>query len=140
MAESRGHLVFACGDSLYAVPAERAQEVVSLPALTRVPGAPPHLLGVFAHRGEVIPVIDLAHLTGARVTEASRRAVLVRVARGGLALTATRVSGVSVLQGPFDPMGTSGVQAHLGGPVTAPAGQVAVIEPEGFFEFLSRGA
>lgn len=132
--------MFACGESLYAVPAERAQEVVSLPALTRVPGAPAHLLGVFAHRGEVVPVIDLAHLTGAKVTEASRRAVLIRVPRGGLALTATRVAGVSVLQGPFDPLGTTGVQAHLTGPATAPAGQVAVIEPEGFFEFLSRGA
>ncbi len=140
MADSRGHLVFACGESLYAVPADRAQEVVSLPALTRVPGAPSHLLGVFAHRGEVIPVIDLALLTGTKVEGAMKRAVLVRVARGGLALTATRVAGVSVLTGPFDPLGTSGIQAHLKGPATAPAGQVAVIEPEGFFEFLARGA
>ncbi len=122
------------------MPADRAQEVVSLPALTRVPGAPSHLLGVFAHRGEVIPVIDLAMLTGATVEGTMKRAVLVRVARGGLALTATRVAGISILQGPFDPLGTSGIQAHLTGPATAPAGQVAVIEPEGFFEFLARGA
>ena len=27
----KGHLVFACGESLYAVPAECAAEVVSLP-------------------------------------------------------------------------------------------------------------
>lgn len=140
MADSRGHLVFACGESLYAVPAERAQEVVSLPALTRVPGGPAHLLGVFAHRGEVIPVIDLAMLTGAKVDGTSKRAVLIRVARGGIALTATRVAGVSVLTGSFEPLGASGIQAHLKGPATAPAGQVAVIEPEGFFEFLARGA
>src|SRR4051812_44057840 len=99
MPASRGHLEFACAETLYAVPADRAQEVVSLPALTRVPGAPSHLLGVFAHRGEVIPVIDLGALTGAKVEGASKRAVLVRVNRGGLALTATRVAGVSVLQG-----------------------------------------
>lgn len=140
MADSRGHLVFACGESLYAVPAERAEEVVNLPALTRVPGGPQHLLGVFAHRGEVIPVVDLALLTGAKVDGPPRRAVLVRVARGGLALTATRVAGVSVLQGPFGALGTSGINAHLAGPATAPAGQVAVIEPEGFFEFLARGS
>src|SRR4051812_15064001 len=139
MADTRGHLVFACGESLYAVPADRAQEVVSLPALTRVPGAPSHLLGVFAHRGEVIPVIDLGALTGAKAETKVRRAVLVRVSRGGLALTASRVAGVSVLQGTFDPLGSDGVQAHLKGPARAPAGDVAVIEPEGFFEFLARG-
>src|SRR3954469_6682553 len=116
MADSRGHLVFACGESLYAVPADRAQEVVSLPVLTRVPGAPSHLLGVFAHRGEVIPVIDLGALTGVAHEGKLRRAVLVRVSRGGLALTATRVAGVSVLQGSFDPLGTNGIQAHLKGP------------------------
>src|SRR4051812_7280013 len=140
MADTRGHLVFACGESLYAIPAERAQEVVSLPALTRVPGAPGHLLGVFAHRGEVIPVIDLSLLTGTPAPDARKRAVLIRVARGGLALTATRVAGVSVLQGTFDPLGASGIQAHLRGPARAPTGDVAVIDPEGFFEFLAHGA
>ena len=139
MADSRGHLVFACGESLYAVPADRAQEVVSLPALTRVPGAPGHLLGVFAHRGEVIPVIDLAALMGAKTELTLRRAVLIRVARGGLALTATRVAGVSVLSGTFEPLGTGGIHAHLKGPAKAPAGDVAVIDPEGFFDFLAQG-
>ena len=136
----RGHLVFACGESLYAVPAERAAEVVSLPQLTRVPGAPPHLLGVFAHRGEVIPVIDIALLVGAKGETASRRAVLVRVPRGSLALTASRGAGGSVLTGDGAPLGTSGVQAHLRGPMKAAAGEVAVIEPEGIFEHLSKGA
>jgi purine-binding chemotaxis protein CheW len=140
MADSRGHLVFACGESLYAVPADCAQEVVSVPALTRVPGAPAHLLGVFAHRGEVIPVIDLASLTGSATPSAFRRAVLVKVGRGGLALTASRVAGVSVLQGTFDALGTTGIQAHLKGPAKAPAGDVAVIEPDGFFEFLTHGS
>jgi purine-binding chemotaxis protein CheW len=136
----KGHLVFACGESLYAVPAERAAEVVSLPALTRVPGAPPHLLGVFAHRGEVIPVIDIGLLVGAKGESATRRAVLVRVPRGSLALTAGRVAGVSALTGSMEPMGTTGVQAHLKGPAKANAGDVAVIEPEGMFELLSKGS
>jgi purine-binding chemotaxis protein CheW len=136
----KGHLVFACGESLYAVPAERAAEVVSLPALTRVPGAPPHLLGVFAHRGEVIPVIDMGLLVGSKGESHTRRAVLVRVPRGSLALTAGRVAGVSALTGTFEPLGQTGVQAHLKGPARAPAGDVAVIEPEGMFELLSKGS
>jgi purine-binding chemotaxis protein CheW len=37
------------------------------------------------------------------------------------------------------PLGATGVQAHLRGPATAPSGDVAVIEPEGMFELLSKG-
>ncbi|MGQ0506875.1 MAG: chemotaxis protein CheW, partial [Myxococcaceae bacterium] len=134
MSEPRqSHLVFSCGASWYAVPAARSAEVVSFPALTRVPGAPAHLLGVFAHRGEVIPVIDLATLTGNK-PETTKRAVLVRLDRGVLALTASKVAGVSLIEGKQDPLGTSGVQAHLRGPVQAMGSDVAVIEPEGLFD------
>src|SRR3954469_20247620 len=121
MSEQRqSHLVFACGQSWYAIPADAASEVVSFPELTRVPGAPPHLLGVFAHRGEVIPVIDIALLVGNKGEPQLKRAVLVRVPRGSLALTASRVAGVSVLTGELTPLGTTGVQAHLRGPAKAP--------------------
>lgn len=144
MAESRAsasHLVFACGTSWFAVPSDRAAEVVTFPELTRVPGAPSHLLGVFAHRGEVIPVIDLAHLTGANA-EATRRAVLLRLPRGVVALTASRVAGVSAVTGKLDALGTSGVHVHLKGPAQAAVGgqEVAVIEPDGLFDFLAQGA
>jgi purine-binding chemotaxis protein CheW len=147
MTEQRqSHLVFSCGSSWYAVPADRAAEVVSFPELTRVPGAPPHLLGVFAHRGEVIPVVDLATLAGAtmanaaiRLSDTSRRAVLLRLSRGSLALTATKVAGVSSLTGKMDPLGSSGVHLHLRGPARSANNEVAVIEPEGLFEYLSQG-
>lgn len=135
----RGHLVFACGSSLYAVPAETAAEVVTLPALTRVPGAPMHLVGVFAHRGEVLPVVDLSRLAGKPLEDTFKRAVLVRSTGGAVALTATKVLGVSQLEGAPERLGEKGLQAHLRGPARAPAGEVAVIEPDGFFDFLSRG-
>ncbi len=134
----RGHLVFACGNSLYAVPSETAAEVVNLPSLTRVPGSKPHLLGVFAHRGEVLPVIDLALLVTGK-SESPRRAVVVRVAKGVMALTATRVNGVAALSGSFERLGDTGVSAHLRGPASAPAGSVSVIDPEGLIDFLSHG-
>src|SRR5688500_11461025 len=93
---TESHLLFACGPSWYAVPADAAAEVVLFPDLTRVPGAPSHLLGVFAHRGAVTPVIDLPRLTGSGHQD-SRRGVLVRLARGSFALTATRVAGVAAV-------------------------------------------
>ena len=140
MSEQRqSHLVFACGASWYAVPADCAAEVVSLPELTRVPGSPSHLMGVFAHRGEVIPVVDLDVLVGGQ-GEAARRAVLLRLPRGCVALTVSKVAGVSQLSGKLDPLGNSGVRLHLKGPARTQRNDVAVIEPDGLFEFLSQGA
>lgn len=137
VADTHGHLVFACGSSLYAVPADTASEVVTVPHLTRVPGAPAHLLGVFAHRGEVLPVIDLARLTGHPLEEAFKRAVLVRTPKGAVALTASRVLGVATLEGSFERLGEAGVQQHLRGPARSASGEVAVIDTQTFVEFLS---
>ena len=134
----QSYLVFACGSSWYAVPAECAAEVVSFPELTRVPGAPGHLLGVFAHRGEVIPVVDMGMLVSGE-SEPTRRAVLVRLARGTLALTASRVAGVSQVDGRLEPLGAHGVHLHLRGPARSAQRDVAVIDPEGLFDHLSQG-
>lgn len=88
----------------------------------------------------MIPVIDLAALTGA-TPEKTRRAVLLRLSRGVLALTASRVAGVSSVSGKTDALGSAGVHVHLRGPAHATVGgqEVAVIEPDGLFEFLSQG-
>lgn len=139
-AVSASHLVFASGSSWFAVPSDRAAEVVTFPELTRVPGAPPHLLGVFAHRGEVIPVVDLALLTGATAAK-TKRAVLLRLNRGVLALTASAVAGVSAVSGKMDVLGSAGVHLHLRGPAQAATGghEVAVIDPDGLFDFLAQG-
>lgn len=130
--------MFAVGSSLYAVPADTASEVVTVPSLTRVPGAPAHLLGVFAHRGEVLPVVDLTRLLGTPLDGAFRRAVLLRTPKGAVALTATKVLGVSTLEGSFDRLGETGVQQHLRGPARAPAGEVAIIDTQTFVDFLSQ--
>ena len=133
------HLVFASGASWYAVPSERAAEVVSFPELTRVPGAPPHVLGVFAHRGEVIPVVDLAVLAGGKA-EPTRRAVLLRIGKGSFALTASKVAGVSTISGKHEPLGASGARLHFRGPAQAGKNEVAVIDLEGLFDYLSQGS
>jgi purine-binding chemotaxis protein CheW len=130
--------VFGCGSRLFAVPADTASEVVNVPALTRVPGAPPHMLGVFAHRGEILPVVDLSRLLGHTLDEQFKRAVLVRTAKGAIALTATKVLGVSTLEGVFERLGQVGVLAHLRGPLrTVDQGEVAAIDTQNLVEFLS---
>jgi purine-binding chemotaxis protein CheW len=112
---------------------------VTVPSLTRVPGAPAHLQGVFAHRGEVIPVVDLTTLTSNQATPGDR-AVLLRMPEGSFAIVATRVAGVSAISGSLTPMGSSGVHMHLRGPAQASSREVAVIELQGLFEFLKQSA
>lgn len=133
------HLVFACGSSEYAVPDGIAIEVVVLPPLTVVPGAPRHVLGIFAHRGEVMPVVEMARLVGRPLETPASRAVLVRGAAGLVALSATRVRGVEVLEGNWERLGAEGVMACLSGPAVAPSGEVAVIDVAALVGFLARG-
>lgn len=128
-------LLFASGAEWYAVPAERAAEIVALESLTRIPGASRQVLGVFAHRGEVIPVIDLTLLRTGGDGDASR-AVIVRATRGTYALTVTRVLGVAPIGAASARMGEAGVLAYLTGPVRAQEREVAVVDVEGLFDFL----
>jgi purine-binding chemotaxis protein CheW len=78
----------------------------------------------------------MARLVGSKGDEAYPRAGLLRVNRGSVALTANRVHGIATLSGSFERLGDGGVQQHLKGPAKAPAGEVAVIDPEGLLEFL----
>jgi len=85
------------GDERFAVEAGLVHEVVRLPPITPLPGSPPFLLGVAAHRGEVLPVVDLARLMGrgeARLHQRSRVAV-VRFEGMVMALLADQIEGLT---------------------------------------------
>ncbi len=140
MSTAEGHLVFSSAQSLYGVPTFNAVEVLSPTALTRIPGAPSHVLGVYAHRGELVPVVDLGVLLHVRTVEnaEAKRAVLVRGSRGSVAIGATEVIGVNALEESAQPLGEDGVYACLRGPVTTQAGQVVLVMPEQLIEFLAR--
>jgi purine-binding chemotaxis protein CheW len=75
--------------SLYGLPVEDVQEVMSPHALTRVFHAPPALAGVTSLRGEVLPVLDLGRLLGvpASISAPDPCIVVVRE-RGGQRLRA----------------------------------------------------
>ncbi len=83
----------------FAVEASLVHEVVRLPPLTPLPGMPPFLLGVCAHRGEVLPVIDLARLLGrgeSKIHGRSRMAI-ARVDGMAVALLTDSVEGLTKL-------------------------------------------
>lgn len=52
-------VVFTLGLEEYAIHISYAQEIIRVPALTKVPSIPEFIEGVFNLRGKVIPVIDL---------------------------------------------------------------------------------
>jgi purine-binding chemotaxis protein CheW len=63
----------------YAFEAPLVTEVVRLGPLTRLPASPSFLPGVFTHRGEVLPVLDIGQLVGqpAVPIRANTRAAIV---------------------------------------------------------------
>jgi purine-binding chemotaxis protein CheW len=133
--ETRGHLVFSCSGGLYGVPAAAAAEVVNLPLLTAVPGAPRHLMGVFAHRGEIIPVVDLSVMVGNGLGS-YRRAVLLRHSGSAVAFAATKVVGVLAVAGALDVLGDAGVLLHLRGVARCSAGALCVLDVGGLVTYL----
>jgi purine-binding chemotaxis protein CheW len=57
-------LVLPIGDDRYGLDLLEVREVVPQPVLTPLPGAPRAVLGVINLRGDVVPVLDTAHLLG----------------------------------------------------------------------------
>lgn len=64
MQSSADFVTFALEDSLYAVTVHRVQEILDLRPIARMPGTPPHLLGVIDLRGATVPVVDMRVLLG----------------------------------------------------------------------------
>jgi purine-binding chemotaxis protein CheW len=62
--------VFRAGRERFCLPVLDVEEVVDWPLVTRLPLAPPYLLGIFNLRGSVVPLVDIAF------TEARRPGLL----------------------------------------------------------------
>src|SRR5580700_150147 len=58
-AGSHQVLTFVLGTETYGVDILRVQEIRGWTAVTKIPHAPPHVLGVLNLRGSIVPVVDL---------------------------------------------------------------------------------
>ena len=117
----------------YAFEAPLVTEVVRLGPLTRLPAAPAFLPGVFTHRGEVLPVLDIGQLVGlgAIPIRASTRAAIVHCGPWKVAVVSESVEGlVSIprraLEAP--PAESSGVAEFLSAVGRDKAGAVAILD------------
>ncbi|MCE7028608.1 chemotaxis protein CheW [Jiella avicenniae] len=59
MAERTQYVTLGVGDSLFAIPVARVQEILEPQPLARMPRAPADFLGVIDVRGQGVPVTDL---------------------------------------------------------------------------------
>ena len=79
-------LVYRVAGRRHALPVSDVVEVTPSVDLTPLPGAPPQVLGAFAFRGEVVPLIDLAATSGATPLPLRLPEHFVVVATGGRTL------------------------------------------------------
>jgi purine-binding chemotaxis protein CheW len=60
----RKFILFRLAGERYGLEIEKVREIIELPAITRLPNAPPWLRGFFNLRGHIIPALDVYELLG----------------------------------------------------------------------------
>lgn len=92
-------LVFRAGNRVYACDVTQVREVVPVPVVTRIPGAPPAVLGLINVRGAIITVFDAGELLHQRPLERRDSIVLVvDHGQNGVGLAVERVADVRALR------------------------------------------
>lgn len=97
MSAAQQIVTLGCGDDLFAVPVDRVQEILDLCPVSRLPHAPPHLLGVIDVRGDDVALADLRTILGLPSnpdTEATRIVVLLLNREGRRAVVALKADRV----------------------------------------------
>lgn len=74
---SRQCVVFELGNEQYGVDIFQVREIIRIPRIVHVPGAPEYVEGVINLRGGVIPVIDLRKRFGIVGSDAAGRCIVV---------------------------------------------------------------
>ncbi|MGC3981439.1 MAG: chemotaxis protein CheW [Steroidobacteraceae bacterium] len=70
-------LTFVLASESYAVDIQRVQEIRGWTAVTPIPEAPSHILGVLNLRGAIVPIIDLRARIGITPVEPSATTVII---------------------------------------------------------------
>lgn len=95
--DTRFLLLFRIGAEMFALPLERIEEAIELPALHGVPTRERHLLGVVDWRGRLLPVYSALRVLGAE-SAAESVAVVVRDGERHIGLAVDDVEDVLELR------------------------------------------
>jgi chemotaxis signal transduction protein len=145
--EASGGVLLRLGGSRFTVAMADVAEVTALPAVTRLPGAPPWLVGVANWRGRMLPVLDIRTLVGVPVTPLASSARLVVVMAGSrgevtAGLVAEAVPGVYdvAVDAMSAPPATQPPEAArlVAGQVTDALGPIAVLDVEALLALRER--
>ena len=79
----RQYCVFRTGRERFCLSVLDVEEVVEWPGLTRLPLAPPFLMGIFNLRGSIVPVVDIAFTEGRRPDLSPRHVVVASLKAEG---------------------------------------------------------
>lgn len=77
---SAQHLTFNLADEEYGVDILSVREIRGWSPVTRIPQAPPYVLGVINLRGAIVPILDMRIRFGLQAVERDRNAVTIIVA------------------------------------------------------------
>lgn len=87
---------FIVGEVAYAVPTSSVREITTPAQVTELPHLPRGVIGVFEHRGQVVPVIDLRACFDVppHLAEGRSQWIIVEVGQHRVGLCVNRVTGV----------------------------------------------
>jgi purine-binding chemotaxis protein CheW len=116
----------------FATEASLIHEVVRLPPITPLPGAPPFLLGIIAHRGEVLPVLDVSRVLGRGETRPGSRSRVAVARVDGMAVALLTDSLIGLIRRKLSqieraPVGVAQRGAEFVSGVVADAGSAIAI-------------
>ncbi len=105
---------FRIGGEEYVIDIMRVEEILAVPAITRVRRAPPFVEGVVSLRGAIIPVVDVRRQLLGEVPEPGQSERLVLCKLGGSRL-ALRVDAVNaILKVPMESLQAAPLSAKKG--------------------------
>jgi len=87
-------LVVAANGAFFAVPMASVHQVLRHPMVTRVPLAPPAVVGLLNLRGQIVPAVDLRTLLRLPPRDAAGGMVVVRGPEGPVALVVDSIGDV----------------------------------------------
>ena len=118
------------GGNRYALPLSAVRRVTELSYVSRVPRAPPALLGVMNHQGRVACLVDLGPLVGlkARPARPEGKVVMLQRAKGEVGLYVSEVAGIDDLVG--EPRALPERQGAAVAQLETPDGPVQMIDPD----------
>ncbi len=92
--EDLPYVTFTLGQESFGINLKMVEEIIELPPVTKVPDAPPYVLGVICLRDQVLPLLDLSQLLHAEPAAAAVPADMVILLSFGQAKLGIVVDGI----------------------------------------------